>query len=330
MSSATTNHGLSVLTNSSKRLQRPVAKDTGAVSGCFNDATSGQLYGHSSGHEGIDFSCVEGSVVRAMYGGKVVEKNDTWISDDGIEGVSAYGRYVKIQSYMDPEPGNPESGPGFEHVYAHLSEVKRMGDDKAEISDAGLTASHADVVDISINDVVAKGALIGFSGNTGAGTGAHLHVHVRPFDSPDRITRDNNPPDCRPDLTRETVVADRIGGCMNFACFLPADLSVPPITENGELLSPRDSDASSIPVYRNHSVDPSPLGSIDGSKIVYYTVKDTREIQGITWYQIQYSSGTNGLGWVPNIGQVNNLRVVWVQVEDYRLTTLAALPLPPQ
>ncbi len=298
MTVTSTNHGLSVLTDADPdhRLLRPVAE---IVSNCFNDATSGHLYDHSSGHEGIDFSCAVGTKVKAMYRGEVikVKTNDT----------PPYGLYVQIRSYTDRA-----HHAGFEHRYAHLSEIK-----------------------VKLNQSVDKGELIGHSGNTG-GVQPHLHVHLKPFDANGKVPSpgEDNPPGCsdykKPDRTPKTFVADRISGCMNFACFLPPDNGVPAIAVAGPLLSPRDSYAS-IPVYQKPKLD-AILSTIDGSNIGCYAVKDTQQVGDITWYQIRFSDTQNG--WVAREGIVIDRdeqdpvkklsNVEWVHVED---STLSALPV---
>ena len=151
-----TNHGLSVLTNAAaeERLQWPFKDSAGApaifsLSTTFNDATSGAVYAHASGHEGIDFACGLNTRVCAMYAGVVIAVIDEYGPTTG----APYGNFVTIQSHT-----NPANNAGFEHTYAHLSTVA-----------------------VACGDMVDKGDTIGQSGNTGR-VPAHLHVHLKPFD----------------------------------------------------------------------------------------------------------------------------------------------------
>ena len=363
MAFESTRHGLSVLSgaNADGRLRRPVDE---AISNCFNDATSGNYYNHSAGHEGIDFDSPVGTDVRAMYGGQVVRIEDTYQSDSANYG--AYGLYVTIESDL----GN---GQGFRHTYAHLAHPKdfliRPDEDpgpgnykgaagqahygKALKKEIWNTETCTFLLDedgesqyeaIAIGNTICKGQMIGLSGTTGTVI-RHLHVHLKPFGTSGAVTSDNNPPVCGnryfPDKTQETVVANRILGCMNFSCFLPFDeqeevdghTHVPaPIDSNSRkrLLSPRDANAR-IPVYGD---DNGARGSntgrvIHGKYLAYYEVKGEGQYGNATWYRIQYEAGTAGVRWVPGRGEVNGIETVWVQVEDYSLATLLALPFPP-
>ena len=299
------NHGLTVLTRADAdapatngRLQRPVST-IHELSTTFNDATSGNLYKHSSGHEGIDFACPENTTVSAMYGGVVL----TVLTN------ADYGLHVIIRSYTD-ESNGVKTGPGFDHRYAHLTSVadKFTGDTPATTVD--------------------KGETIGLSGFAGLrSTGAHLHVDLKPFgQGATSVTSDDNPQGCHiaggPDHTPETLVADRISGTMNFACFLPADHGGPAIAADGLLLSARDANAG-IPVYTTKGGPPQ-LGTIDGSRIGCYAVKATAKVGTATWYQIQFAAGC---GWVSRMGTVVTDGVTyedvqWVQVEDSLLREL--------
>ena len=221
MSVSVSNHGLSVLTgaDASQRLTRPItAAATTVVTNSFSDATSRVLYANEAGHNGIDFGAAETDEVRAMYEGVVIEVVDNWTSGD-------YGNYVKIASCT-----NPEMRSGFTHVYAHLSSVS-----------------------VALGQPVSRDQRLGFAGKTGT-EDVHLHVHLRPFG-----TNGTVPPE-RDDAFLIEVgdrpegvarLADRVDGCMNFACFLPFDTRevvngqrhVPaPIDSNldEKMLSPRD------------------------------------------------------------------------------------------
>ena len=301
-----TNHGLTVLTRADAdapatngRLQRPVSTDF-VLSTTFNDATSGDDYAHSSGHEGIDFDCGEATSVYAMYGGTVTVGT----------GHAAYGTFIRILSYT-----NAALTKGFEHTYAHLNSV----------------ADENEVV-LETGDTVVKGDQIGTSGNTG-GVGPHLHVHVKPFaQGGTSVTRDDNPQGCHiaggPDHTPETLVAPRISGCLNFACFLPASHGGPPVTFDflrsfNQLLRARDASAR-IPVDRemwsNGQQLPATalqaasnrLGTLDGSPTG--RLRRHRPVPAPDGYQIRWTEPERG--WVFQSGTGGAHHGPWVQVEE--------------
>jgi len=85
------------------------------------------------GHEGVDYSAVEGTPVRAAHDGEAFARTS-----------SGYGTYVELM------------GSGIRTVYAHLSEVLRLGPVRA-------------------------GEVLALTGNTGRTTGAHLHFGVCPL-----------------------------------------------------------------------------------------------------------------------------------------------------
>ena len=306
------NHGLTVLTRAdadanadtaaNQRLRRPVSTDY-ALSTTFNDATSGDDYTHAAGHEGLDFLSTLNAEVHAMYGGVVIAVTDKYGPTTG----APYGNFVTIQSHT-----NRANNAGFEHTYAHLS-----------------------MVEVACGDKVDKGALIGRSGNTG-GVGFHLHVHLQPFSAGGEVPypRENEPANGTGGDTLPGV-ATRILGCMNFACFLPADDTLPAITAADQLLSARDPHAC-IPVFRKIPVVYSAmllytspaadnssgsitsadnlLGEISGGKLGCYAVLDQEDPgegeAAITWYKIQFADPDpdpavdTGLGWVPRQGRV--------------------------
>ena len=335
------NHGLSVHTTAdgtigaatadNRRLLRPVPQEGGIiVYNTFNDATSGDFYGRAAGHNGIDFICVTGTEVEAMYGGVVTEIERDW--EVGPE--EGYGNYVKILSCT-----NPASQSGFSHVYAHLQ-------------------GGTNIV-VTEGETVRKGQVIGTSGASGTyaqdptpedpeattDPRPHLHVHLRPFNSEGRV------PSPREDrfLTNDTGVqdpvtrlADRIDGCMNFACFLPHDAQtavnnhthVPaPITsEAGSLLSPRDAFAA-IPVHGDNNGERGTATGhmIHGKYLACYAVLGKTQVGNTTWYRIQYEAGTAtdpGIRWVSSQGTVKGHMVTWVQVEDAPATPTGVQVLP--
>ena len=165
--------------------------------------------------------------------------------------------------------------------------------------------------------MLTKGQVIGVSGATGNVTGRHLHVHVKPFDDESGMpNREFVPENATDKETREQLyppLATRISGCMNFACFLPADGTLPAIAADGLLLSARDSDAR-IPVYMDAGGTTS-VDTIDGSKIGCYTVTDRATVGGSTWYAVQFSAGRR---WVSKTGMVGTHPdpVQWVRVEN--------------
>ena len=136
-----------------QRLKRPAI---GAITNCFNDATSvltyHAIYG-DFGHDGIDFGSEPNDPVVAMYRGEVVESRNNWSTGQGTR-----GNYVTIRSCT-----NAEQDSGFEHRYLHLSSV-----------------------DVSPGQYVKKGQKIGAVGKTGV-LAEHLHVDLAPFDSAGRI-----------------------------------------------------------------------------------------------------------------------------------------------
>ena len=127
-----------------------------------------------------------------------------------------------------------------------------------------------------------------------------------------------------------TTAATRISGCMNFACFLPANHGGPPVTFDflrsfNQLLSARDASAR-IPVYREMWSDgqrlpdtalqavSNRLGTIDGSKLGGYVVTGLHPGgPSPDGYQIRCTEQENG--WVFQSGTVGAHHVPWVQVE---------------
>lgn len=98
------------------------------------------------GHNGIDFrtrfldSPLGRREVLAAKNGRVIEV--------GNEGKAGYGKFVRLQHYMDEQT-----------VYGHMSRQ-----------------------DVKVGQIVKVGQVLGLTGNTGASTGPHLHFGFRPWD----------------------------------------------------------------------------------------------------------------------------------------------------
>lgn len=96
-------------------------------------------------HTGVDFAMPVGTPVYAAQGGTVTG--------------SSWGKAYGTQIVIDQDPlndGTPQRIAGGWAIYAHLSK-------------SNVTAGQR----------VEKGDLIGYVGNTGNSTGAHLHYEVR-------------------------------------------------------------------------------------------------------------------------------------------------------
>lgn len=91
-------------------------------------------------HTGIDFGCPKGTKILACTNGTISIESDR--NYNGSSG--GYGRCLKIMS-----------DDGYEILCAHLSQF------------------------VVTSGTVTKGQLIGYSGNTGNSTGAHLHFEIR-------------------------------------------------------------------------------------------------------------------------------------------------------
>ncbi|TSD02510.1 MAG: peptidase M23 [Parcubacteria group bacterium Athens0714_24] len=99
-----------------------------------------QLY-KTGEHKGLDFRAPVGTEILAAGSGKIVGLGDTDITCPS----ASYGKWIMI-----------DHGNGLSTVYGHLSYIK-----------------------VAKGQIVARGDLIGYSGNTGASTGPHLHFEVR-------------------------------------------------------------------------------------------------------------------------------------------------------
>lgn len=106
------------------------------------------------GHEGIDWGCCEGTPIHAMAAGRVSHIDDErkrgGPTKSDYDEDHPYGNQVRIRTGA--------GGTGFEHTYGHLSQVY-----------------------VYPGQEVARGELLGLSGNTGHSTAPHLHVHLSPF-----------------------------------------------------------------------------------------------------------------------------------------------------
>ncbi len=98
-----------------------------------------QIY-NGSGHTGIDLGASVGTEVKSSADGVVLGAGDT---DNTCRGAS-YGKWVLVKHNN-----------GLSTLYAHLSLIR-----------------------VSAGQVVTRGEILGFSGNTGYSTGPHLHFTV--------------------------------------------------------------------------------------------------------------------------------------------------------
>ncbi len=98
-----------------------------------------QVYG-TGGHNGVDFRASVGTKMKASLDGEVWATGNTDIACPG----ASYGKWVMIKHSN-----------GLSTLYAHLSMIK-----------------------VNEGQIVSKGDIIGYSGNTGYSTGPHLHFGV--------------------------------------------------------------------------------------------------------------------------------------------------------
>jgi murein DD-endopeptidase MepM/ murein hydrolase activator NlpD len=98
-----------------------------------------QIY-NGKGHPGVDFRASVGTRVRNALSGVVTATGNT----DLVRGCYSYGKWVLVRH-----------GNGLSTLYAHLS-----------------------VISVREGESIATGDLVGYSGNTGASTGPHLHFGV--------------------------------------------------------------------------------------------------------------------------------------------------------
>ena len=117
-----------------------------------NDGNSRTFPKYSGGdcHGGVDLPNSVGTTIYAMDGGVVTKVGDYSSNCHNNKsmcdkGWNSYGIYVEIDHQN-----------GYKTVYAHFS--KRI---------------------VNVGDVIAKGQLIGYSGDTGDSTGPHLHLELQ-------------------------------------------------------------------------------------------------------------------------------------------------------
>ncbi|MES2023607.1 MAG: peptidoglycan DD-metalloendopeptidase family protein [Patescibacteria group bacterium] len=116
----------------------------------FGKTEAGKRLYATGSHNGVDFRASVGTPVKAMADGIVSGTGDTDIQCPGV----SFGRFVLIK-YNN----------GLASTYGHLSLIK-----------------------VSIGQKVARGEVVGYSGNTGYSTGPHLHVSVYARDAVDLKT----------------------------------------------------------------------------------------------------------------------------------------------
>jgi len=109
--------------------------------GATEFAKNSRIY-KSGTHPGIDFRASRGTPVRASLSGIVVGAGDMDLAGGGR--CRAYGKWIMIKHTN-----------GLSTLYGHLS-----------------------LIGVSMGQQVSTGELIGYSGNTGASTGPHLHLGV--------------------------------------------------------------------------------------------------------------------------------------------------------
>lgn len=103
------------------------------------------ITGKGTGHKGVDYAATAGTPIYAAADGIIIEKRYQYSASSG----TGYGNLIKLQA------DNPQ---GTTVLYAHMACFA-----------AGITAGTH----------VKKGQIIGFVGNTGGSTGAHLHYEVQ-------------------------------------------------------------------------------------------------------------------------------------------------------
>ena len=112
-------------------------------------------------HGAVDIGVPQGTPIFALDGGTVTEVGDynsNCYHNQGVcnKGWNSYGIYVLI-----------DHGNDYQTVYAHLNQ--RL---------------------VNVGDKVSKGEMIGYSGNTGNSTNAHIHLELRDLSKYSSATRD--------------------------------------------------------------------------------------------------------------------------------------------
>ena len=112
---------------------------------------------YSSGHTGIDIGAVtpgvEGDPIYAFCSGKV-KRVFNWNASQGTSDNASMGNCVFIQS-ANPKPGN--GGSYLRTIYMHMQSAPL----------------------VSVGQYVTKGKIIGYMGNTGNSSAAHLHFAMQ-------------------------------------------------------------------------------------------------------------------------------------------------------
>lgn len=111
----------------------------------------GKKYSFKRGrHKGVDFAVPTGTPVYASRNGVIVHAGV-----NGIGVTRGWGKAYGIQIIQDFDRF-PDGEPGLWGIYAHLSKVA-----------------------VKRGQRVRAGDLIGYTGNTGSSTGAHLHFEIQ-------------------------------------------------------------------------------------------------------------------------------------------------------
>lgn len=116
----------------------------------FGKTESGKRLYANGTHNGTDFRASVGTPVKAMADGVVAGRGDTDIQCGSV----SFGRFILIK-YNN----------GLASTFGHLSLIKA-----------------------NTGDIVARGDIVGYSGNTGYSTGPHLHVSLYARDAVDLKT----------------------------------------------------------------------------------------------------------------------------------------------
>lgn len=124
--------------------------DTILITQLFGKTEDGKRLYANGTHGGVDFRASIGTPVRSMADGVVGGTGDTDIECKG----ASYGKFVLIK-YNN----------GLASTFGHMSLIKA-----------------------NTGDRVARGDIVGYSGNTGYSTGPHLHVSMYARDAVDVLT----------------------------------------------------------------------------------------------------------------------------------------------